>query len=192
MKRVLLLALAFMSFTPMMMAGEKNKKATTKTTAKEKPVNDKEIEWLSWDEVQVKMKKEPRKVWVDVYTDWCGWCKRMDATTFKNPELIKYMNTKFYAVRFNAEKADSIRFLGKLYTIEPQTRTNQLAVELMRGQMSYPTGIFMEEQFINPQPIPGYHPVPEMEMILKFLGENVYKNQKFEDYQKTFKASWGS
>ncbi|MGN6567620.1 MAG: thioredoxin family protein [Flavipsychrobacter sp.] len=191
MKRVLLVALAFMSFTPMMMAGDKNKKAAPKV-AKEKAVNDKEIEWLSWDDVQVKMKKEPRKVWVDVYTDWCGWCKRMDATTFKNPELIKYMNTKFYAVRFNAEKMDSIRFMGKLYVIEPQTRTNQLAVDLMRGQMSYPTGIFMEEEFVNPQPIPGYHPVPEMEMILKFLGENVYKKEKFEDYQKTFKATWGS
>lgn len=190
MKRVLLVALAFMSFTPMMMAGDKNKKAAPKV-AKEKAVNDKEIEWLSWDDVQVKMKKEPRKVWVDVYTDWCGWCKRMDATTFKNPELIKYMNTKFYAVRFNAEKMDSIRFLGTLYTIQPQTRTNELAVKWMRGQLSYPTGIFMQEDFIDPQPIPGYHPVPEMEGILKFLGENIYKKEKYEDFIKTFKPEWG-
>jgi len=176
----------------MMLASDKNKKAASKTTAKATPVNDKEIEWLSWDDVQIKMKKEPRKVWVDVYTDWCGWCKRMDATTFKNPELIKYMNTKFYAVRFNAEKMDSIRFLGTLYTIQPQTHTNELAVKWMNGQLSYPTGIFMEESFMNPQPVPGYHPVPEMEMILKFLGENVYKKQKFDEYQKTFKSSWGS
>lgn len=191
MKRVLLVVLACMSFTPMMLASDKNKKAASSKTTKATPVNDKEIEWLSWDDVQVKMKKEPRKVWVDVYTDWCGWCKRMDATTFKNPELIKYMNTKFYAVRFNAEKMDSIRFLGTLYTIQPQTHTNELAVKWMNGQLSYPTGVFMEENFIGPQPVPGYHPVPEMESILKFLGENVYKTQKYDEFIKTFKPEWG-
>ena len=43
------------------------------------------IEWLTWDQAVAKMEKEPRKIMVDVYTDWCGWCKRMDASTFQDP-----------------------------------------------------------------------------------------------------------
>ncbi|MBA3828161.1 MAG: DUF255 domain-containing protein [Taibaiella sp.] len=191
MKRLVLAVLGIVLMLPVLHAENKTKKSTHKHAAAA-PVDDKEIHWLTWDEVQTKMKKEPRKVWVDIYTDWCGWCKKMDATTFKNPGLVRYMNEKFYAVRFNAEKQDSIMFLGKMYVIEPQYKTNKLAVDLMRGQMSYPTGIIMEENFQNPQALPGYHPVSEMEMILKFMGENTYRNQKFDEYQKVFKGNWGS
>jgi len=184
MKRLLITLFAFVLFNPFLFAGDKNKKIAAEQT------DDKEIHWLTWDEAQVKMKHIPKKVWVDVYTDWCGWCKRMDATTFKNPDLVRYMNQKFYAVRFNAEKDDHIMFLGKQYDIVPQTRTSQLAIDLMHGQLSYPTGIFMEEGFQNPQPVPGYHPTQEMEMILRYLGDNTYKTTKFEEYQKTFTPTW--
>jgi len=191
MKRVLLMIVAVAMLNPMAHAGDKNKNAAAKKTETEATEDNKEIHWLTWDEAQVKMKHMPKKVWVDVYTDWCGWCKRMDATTFKNPELIKYMNENYYAIKFNAEKDDNIRFLGKVYKLEPQNRgTSQLAVDLMKGQLSYPTGIFMEEGFQNPQPVPGYHPVPEMEMILKYLGGNIYKSQKFDEYQKSFTPVW--
>lgn len=184
MKRVLLLALMVLALSPALFAEGKGK------SAKKNYVDSTSIEWLDWDEVQARMKKEPRKVWVDVYTDWCGWCKRMDNTTFKNKEVIKYMNEKFYAVKFNAEKQDSIRFMGNMYYLE--MGTSQLATELMRGQMSYPTFIFMEENFQNHFPIPGYQPVDKIEGILKFLGENTYKTMKWEEFQQDFTPAWAA
>ena len=48
-----------------------------------------EIKWLSITDAEKLMKKEPRKVIVDVYTDWCGWCKRLDATTYKDPAVVE-------------------------------------------------------------------------------------------------------
>lgn len=186
MKRVLLLFVAIISISPYAFAGDKKKKATAKTEA----VNNNEIHWLNWDDVQVEMKKHPKKVWVDVFTDWCGWCKVMDKKTFSDPQVVKYMNDNFYAVRFNSERDDSIKFMGKMYAIQPGNKVNQLAVELLRGSLQYPTGIFMEEQFQNPIPIPGYHGVQEMELFLTYLNGNHYKTTKFEDYQKTFKPTW--
>ena len=47
-----------------------------------------------------------------------------------------------------------------------------------------------EENFLNPQPIPGYLDVPNCEMIVKYLGENLYRTKGFADYQKEFKATW--
>ncbi len=146
------------------------------------------INWMTWDEVQVAMKKEPRKVWVDVYTDWCGWCKVMDKKTFSNPDVIKYMNKHFYAVKFNAEAPQDIMFQGVKYGMEG--KTNKLAIQLMRENLSYPTMIIIEENFANPQPIPGYMPVQNIEMIMKYLGEGTYKTQNFEEYSKTFSSSW--
>lgn len=185
MKRVLLLALVALTWSHASMAGDKKK-----ATASKDYVDSTKIEWLNWDEVQVRMNKQPRKVWVDVYTDWCGWCKRMDATTFQNKEVIKYMNKHFYAVKFNAEKQDSIRFKGNMYYLSPESGTSTLAVELMRNQMSYPTFIYMEEQFQNHFPIAGYQSVDKIEGILKFLGEDIYKDMKWEEFLADFKPVW--
>lgn len=146
------------------------------------------INWMTWDEVQVAMKKEPRKVWVDVYTDWCGWCKVMDKKTFSNPDLIKYMNEHFYAVKFNAERTQDIMFQGTKYGMEG--KNNSLAVKLMNGQLSYPTIVIMNENFLNPEPIPGYMPLDRMETIMKYLGEGTYKTIGFEDHMKSFKPAW--
>lgn len=146
------------------------------------------INWMTWDEVQVAMKKEPRKVFVDIYTDWCGWCKVMDKKTFSNKELADYMNKHFYAVKFNAERNEEIMFQGAKYGMEG--KTSALASKLMNGQLSYPTMVIMEENFQNPQPIPGYMPVPRMESIMKYLGDGIYKHQKFEEYVKGFSSEW--
>lgn len=62
------------------------------------------IKWMGFNEAIEACKKEPKMIFIDVFTDWCGWCKRMDATTFKNPVIAKYMNDKFYAVKFDAER----------------------------------------------------------------------------------------
>jgi thiol:disulfide interchange protein len=46
------------------------------------------IKWHTLPEAIELNKKEPRKFMIDVYTDWCGWCKRMDATTFSNDTIV--------------------------------------------------------------------------------------------------------
>lgn len=189
MKRILLLALAILAISPAMMAGDKKKKAKKEAPA-EAVASDKEIHWMTMDEVQVAMKKKPKKVFVDVYTDWCGWCKVMDKKTFSNPEVIKYVNQNFYAVKFNAEQKDSLRFNGKMYGFSPEMRANTLAVELLNGQLSYPTSVVLEENFANPQAIPGYLDVKTIEKILKYIAGNVYKTKAFPDFDKEFVSTW--
>lgn len=188
MKSALLALVAVVAVTTVLWADGNKKKKNNAT--KEASSDSTEIHWLTLDQVQEAMKKEPKKVYMDVYTDWCGWCKVMEKKTFTNVNVIRYINQKFYAVRLNAEQKDSIRFLGKMYGFVPEYKANQLAFDIMHGQMSYPTSVIFEENFMQPQPIPGYLDVPNMEMILKYLGENTYKTVPFPDYQQSFKASW--
>lgn len=177
---------AWMLFAPTM-AQQTPEKTQGKTAQKAANTN---IQWLNLDELQTAMKKSPKKVWIDVYTDWCGWCKRMDATTFKHPSVVDYMNQHFYAVKLNAEQKDSILFLGKAYGFVPEYRANMFAIELLQGRMSYPSNVFMEENFQNAQIIPGYQSVQQMEMVLKYLAENIYKSKKFDEYRDAFKPTW--
>ena len=73
------------------------------------------VEWLGLNEAFELQKKDPKPMLVDVYTDWCGWCKHMDATTFKDPQIVSYLNQNFYAVKYNAETKDSMIVNSKLY-----------------------------------------------------------------------------
>jgi thioredoxin-related protein len=153
------------------------------------------IRWMTFDEVQVAMQKEPRRVFMDVYTDWCGWCKVMDRKTFTSPEAAAYINKNFYPVKFNAETDQPIRFVGKVWERVEGSKTNKLAVELLRGQLSYPSTVIMEPGFQQVQAIPGYLDVPTLEAILTYIVEGHGTGPKavpFPEYQKAHKQQWTS
>jgi len=124
---------------------------------------DKKINWLTIEEVEKLTKEKPRKIFVDVYTDWCGWCKRMDATTFADAAVIDYVNENYYAVKLNAESGDNISLKG----------INTTGAELARSfrVSSYPTIVFIDETFHNVTPVPGYRKAKEFHDILKQFNE---------------------
>lgn len=191
MKQLFILCIALLTLSPQAFADGKKKKAPKEAVTVAPPLNDSEVHWLSINEAQAAMKKEPRKVWIDIYTGWCGWCKVMDKKTFANPNVAKYLNAHFYAIRFDAEQKDSVTYLGKKYGFVPEQRANQLAIELMQGAMSYPTSVYLEPEFKSVMPpIPNYLDVPTMELILKYLGEDKYKTIPFDQWQKEFKPEW--
>ncbi|MDW7692746.1 thioredoxin fold domain-containing protein [Flammeovirgaceae bacterium SG7u.111] len=117
---------------------------STEPTEKPKEV----IQWLSMEEALVKMEKEPRKLMVDVYTDWCGYCKLMDKNTFSDAEVASYVNKNYYAVKLNAESEKSFFFRGESIT------ESQMAGAL--GVRGYPTIVFIEKDLETTNPSPGY------------------------------------
>jgi len=131
-----------------------------------------------------------KKIFVDVYTDWCGWCKRMDATTFAHPVIAEKLNTDWIAVKFDAERKDTIILNGRPFINENKgTRSShQLAQVLLNGKMSYPSYVLIDEKGKPIQVIPGYQEVQPFEMILDFFSSNAYLNMDFETFQKTFKS----
>ena len=69
-----------------------------------------EIKWYEFEEAVAKTDEEPKKIFLDLYTDWCGWCKKMDASTFKNPRIAELLNEYFYPVKFNGEHKEPVVF----------------------------------------------------------------------------------
>lgn len=145
-----------------------------------------DINWMSWEEA-VELSKtdaQPKKIFVDVYTDWCGWCKKMDKNTFQHPEVSKYMQENFYMVKMDAEGKDPIEYQGKTFKYIPSGRRgyHELAAALLQGRMSYPTVVFLDEQFNMLSPVPGYQQVEPFMQIAKYFGENIYKDKDWESY----------
>lgn len=121
------------------------------------------IQWLTFEEAVQKTSQEPKMVFVDVYTDWCGWCKKMDKETFMDPAVVAYINANFYAIKLNAEKTDrEITFKGQTFTEASIARAMRVT--------SYPNFIIMDAAMENITQYPGYRkPEPFLEGLTAIL-----------------------
>lgn len=131
-----------------------------------------ELSWLTVEQAsKIASNNNSKKFLIDVYTDWCGWCKVMDKKTFTDPEVIKYLNDNFHVVKFDAEQKASITYKGNVYSYQSMGRSgvNMLAYELLQGRMSYPSLVYLNE---NLEPIivsPGYKEPAQLLSELKAL-----------------------
>ncbi len=150
----------------------------------------KEINWMTWEEVQQAQKETPKKVFVDVYTNWCGWCKKMDATTFHNDKIVEYINKNYYAIKFNAENRESIVFRGKKYNYVKSGRRgyNELATSLLEGTMSFPSTVFLDEKLDLLTTVGGYLEPKTIDPILSFFATESFLKMKWSQYEKHFKS----
>ena len=74
-----------------------------------------EIKWMTMDEALVAQKKDPKPIFMGVYTDWCGPCKMLDKNTFSDAAIVDIVSKNYYAVKFNAEGNETITFKGVKY-----------------------------------------------------------------------------
>ena len=153
------------------------------------------INWVSWEQAQDQMKTQTRKIIVDIITDRCMWCKQMDNTTFQDAKLVKYINTNYYAIKFNAEQATVINFKGKSYDFIPKGRSgiHELAIEITNGKLnSFPTLVVMDEDFNTIQPLSGFKSKEELDIILNYFGGNHHKSTPWSIYKESYIANRNS
>ncbi len=138
----------------------------------EKPVATKTkapgLTWHSMEDLEALMIQNPKKVVVDVYTDWCKWCKVMDKETFQNPEFIEFAGDEFYFVKLNAEQASSIQFKNAKYDFVKGVRRghHQLAASLLDGRLSYPSFAILDESLEKLDIIRGFKDAPSFQSLI--------------------------
>jgi len=145
------------------------------------------INWISWDTMikQSASYSVKKKVFIDLYTNWCGWCKRMDATTFSDPVIVNYIKNNYYTVKFDGETQDTIVFNNhNFYNSDPSFKKSNpnsrgkahwFAHSILDGKLSYPSYVLLDENLIRLMVYQGYKQVDEMLGILLFFGNNQYK-----------------
>ena len=149
------------------------------------PVEGDGVKWYTWEEAVKANEKEPRKFMVDVYTNWCHWCKVMDKKTFNKQEIADYLNEHFYPVKLNAEQKEDIVFNNNTFKYHKQGRrgVHTLAYSLLDGKMSYPSIVFLNEKFERAMISPGFKKPEEFIVELEFVKGEHYRTMHLSAFK---------
>lgn len=137
------------------------------------------ISWNSFDEGLKKAKAQKKYMFIDFYTEWCSYCKKLDATTYKDKRVYKYLNENFISIKVNAESNKKVTFDGK------QMTERELAASF--GVNSYPTMFFMLTEKEPIGNLPGYLAPDDFFIVANYVGSDAYKKKSIEEYKKSFK-----
>lgn len=140
-----------------------------------------EFRWRSFSEGYAEAQATGRPMLVDVYTDWCGWCKRMDRDVYTKPEVRAALAAWFVPIKLNAESSEAARFEGRGFT----ART--LAQHF--GVNGYPTTLFLRSTGAPITRVPGYVPAERFTLILRYIGEDhIGRGVKWDAFEREAKA----
>jgi thioredoxin-related protein len=134
-----------------------------------------EVSWKGWDAGLRSAASMKRPVLVDVYTDWCGWCRRMDRDVYSRADVREYLSRRFVTVKLDAESSSPATYA--------EERTTERALATRFGVKGYPTTVFLRpngERLVN---VPGYVPPERFLLLLQYIGDgHLERGVSFEDF----------
>jgi thioredoxin-related protein len=166
--------LILLLFSGLIFADVSSKKNIPVKASENKAVSDKNINWVSYPEGLKLAEESGKKVFLEFSAVWCGWCKRMHATTFKDPEIIKILNENFISVTLDGESRDTINVNGWF------TSGRKLAGEL--GVRSFPYFWFLKSNGEKLAPVRGYQTAENLMDILLYLKDDKYETMDFKQF----------
>lgn len=173
---IIVLTIALLTSAPFVMNAGKNQDDKQKTES---------IKWMTFEEAIALNKKKPKMIFVDLYTDWCGWCKKMDAETFSDPAVVRYINKKYYAVKFNAEQKEPVTFKEQEF-VNPNPdkprSTHKLALALLKNEKLYPSYVILDKASDWTYKMKGYQTPAELIPLLTYYGDGHYLKMSWSEY----------
>lgn len=126
------------------------------------------FEWHHITDIKKLQEENSKPVIVDVYTDWCKWCKVMDEKTFSDPSLQSYLAENYHMIKFDAETKEDLQFNGKSFSFVQSGRRgiNSLASHLCQGRASYPSFVILDKDLNIVEVIRGFKEVDKFKAIL--------------------------
>ena len=139
------------------------------------------LEWTTLEKAVAKAAAEEKAVLIDVYTDWCGWCKKMDKETFLDPAVAEVLNAKFALAKVNGESKEAITFKGH--------KTDGVGIGRAFGVRGYPAIIFLDAKGETLTMLPGFLDAQQFLPVVLFIGNREYEKTEWADYLENFNKS---
>lgn len=128
----------------------------------------------------------PKKFIITIYTDKCGWCRKMDKHTFSQEFLAKTINEKFYPVKFHADTKETVIFKGREFKYLKGLKSgyHELVQYLLKEDIKYPSVVFLDEEYNVLQTIAGFQYADDFEKMVEFYGDDHYKVMSWRRFIK--------
>ncbi|WP_397445491.1 thioredoxin family protein [Polaribacter sp. R77954] len=134
----------------------------------------KEINWITFEQLEDSLNMKPKKVFLSFYADWCAYCKKMDRVAFKNAEVINILNSEYYSIKMDVQSKDTILFGGKTY-LNKEVRTSRrpkheiplLLASRKNEPFSLPANLILDKNFTIRKRFFEYLSPKKMVSILK-------------------------
>jgi thioredoxin-related protein len=118
---------------------------------------------------------------LDVYTDWCGWCKKMDKEVFADPAVAEILASRFALAKVNGESKESITYKGQ--------KTDGVGIARGFGVKGYPAIIFLDSKGEMLTLIPGFVDAEKFLPIVLFIGNKEYEKMEWDAFLASYTAS---
>lgn len=137
------------------------------------------FKWYDFNDGLNLAKKENKKILINVYADWCKWCKKMESEVYPNTDIKSYIEKTIIPIKFNGEAQNKINYDGQIYS-------HSEFIEAF-GINGFPATIFMTSETEPITVLPGYHDAKSYLNILKFIGEDFYLKMTYDEYLNSLK-----
>ncbi len=140
------------------------------------------IQWLEFETAVSLNEKEPAKFLIYIYSDNCGWCKRMLNETFSDQGTIDYINKNFHAVKLNKAITREIKYKNRSFKyIDGKPAYHELVLLLLEGRLAYPSIAYLDENMVYLGVERGYKSIDPFNKWLRHIAENEYVNEKTDN-----------
>lgn len=146
------------------------------------------IKWTTWDTVTDKYQKSDKKFMVYICYGGCKWCKQMEDSTFADNGIARFINVNFLPLRLNASSKNKITIDDKVYALKQHGNHefNELAIELLNGNMTFPSIVFLDEHFKKISSYNRFIEPHNFEMLLAYYAGNFYKNTIWKVFTRKY------
>lgn len=151
------------------------------------------INWVKLENLDSLMQVTPRKIMINIYAPWCGYCKSMDKEIYRNPSAAQFINENYYAVNFDAEQKANVFFNGNEYLARQKYGNlvcHDLVMFLLNGAISYPSVVILNEKKKVIAVENGYQPIFQMEGMLKYFVSESYLKEHYNEFVKKLVYAW--
>jgi thioredoxin-related protein len=147
------------------------------------------VNWQPIQQAETLASKQHRKILIEIYAPWSEGFKELERSVMTQQAIAKYLNDTYVSVKFDAETREDVSFQGRNYKFVSQSGVsfNELASELLRGQMVYPTFVFLEEDGSLIQTI-QYRSPEQFEMIITYFGSDHHKKMPWKKYERVYQS----
>lgn len=151
------------------------------------------LQWMDWSTAVSRQQEDKKKILLYINTSWCDACQKLEETTLSDSALARYLNANFYLVKFDAESKEELTFQEKVYRfVNKNVKSvtigyHEFAAEMLRGNLSFPSIVFLNENQEIIQSINGPKSPRELQQIATYFAENHYKKTPWSAFQKAYK-----